>query len=69
MRTNTDKTDQVWYSSKTSKNILNLNSVIAFRDVNDKWIFDDKKEMYFFQGTTDSRKQNVDFAQFACYEE
>ena len=48
--TNADKTDQVWYSSKdTRDNMLIMNSVIAFQDVDtEKWVFNNEKELYSF---------------------
>ena len=55
--TNADKTDQVWYSSKNSDdNMLILNSIIAFQDVDtEKWVFDDKKELYSLAGSQETR--------------
>ena len=50
-------TDQVWYSSKDSdENMLVLNSIIAFQDLDtEKWVFDDKKELHSFAGSQETR--------------
>ena len=50
-------TDQVWYSSKDSdENMLVLNSIIAFQDLDtEKWVFDDKKELHSFASSQQTR--------------
>ena len=55
--TNADMTDQVWYSSKDSdENMLVLNSIIAFQDLDtEKWVFDDKKKLHSFASSQETR--------------
>ena len=59
-------TDQVWYSSKSANDMLFINSVIAFQDLDtDQWVFDDKKELYSFKDKT-TRQYEDEFVQFGC---